>query len=109
MLAITFRDGFTVSGSTATDILRQMTGGFNPTSVTELRQAFLRRAGTSGLDRIAQGTICNDLDFLKLCAMPPINLWKFCEDIEQPFGVVRANRHTWAVTAKLPKNAPIAN
>ena len=102
--AITFKDGTTVYGRTATEVLENLTGGFNPSTVPELRQAFLRRAGCY----VPDYDDCNNLQFLKLCGKPPIDLWKFFENVERPFPVSRTNGESWAVTAQLSKRPAIA-
>ena len=103
-LAITFKDDTTIYGRTATEVLENLTGGFNPPTVSELRQAFMRRAGCY----VPDYDDCSNLQFLKLCGSSPINLWKFFENVERPFPVSHANGSSWAVTAQLPKRPAIA-
>lgn len=116
-LAITFKDYTTIYGRTATEVLENLTGGFNPSTVAELRLAFLRRAGCYAPDAITGALVSfggvrvselSDLEFLKLCSKPPLDLWEFFENVERPFPVSRTNGSSWVVTAQLPKRPAIA-
>ena len=114
--AITFKDGTTVYGRTATEVLENLTGGFNPPTVRELRLAFLRRAGCYAPEPITNSVVSSgfgysnlsDLEFLEICSEPPIDLWKLHKNVERPFPVSRTNGESWAVTAQLPKRPAIA-
>ena len=82
-------------GKTASDVLQSLTGGWNPDTIVELRKAFMRRAGVmheTFSERKRQELLdANDLQFLRLCSMPPISLWTLQEKVEQPFPLLASN------------------
>lgn len=44
-VAVLWRDGEVTKGVDATDVLRQLCGGWNPNTVIELREVLAQRAG----------------------------------------------------------------
>jgi hypothetical protein len=44
-VAVLWRDGEVTKGADATDVLRQLLGGWNPNTIIELRDVLARRAG----------------------------------------------------------------
>lgn len=107
VLVVTFRDGTTAYGKTATLLLQSLTGGWNPTTVSELRIAFLRRAGWKQ-EEINNSAIGDDLEFLRFCSSSRKPLWVLQENVEQPFPLFRSNGVSWAVTARSSKLPAIA-
>ena len=61
-VAVLWQDGVQTHGKTATDILQQLRGGWNPNTVTELRDVLARRARVNAVD----AQLLNDEEFLEL-------------------------------------------
>lgn len=61
-VAVLWHDGVETRGKTATHILQQLRGGWNPNTIIELRDVLARRAKLNAVD----ARLLNDEEFLEL-------------------------------------------
>jgi len=61
-VAVLWQDGEVTAGKDATDVLRQLLGGWNPNTVAELRDVLARRS----LINVGDARQLNDDEFLQL-------------------------------------------